>query len=226
MRWPRTSRLALATVVLGAIVVAWNGRSQVLAAIGGWLTVDDRPTTAAVMVVSLAAGRGDALEAARLYHDGVSARIVLARWQDEPLDDEMRRLGVPWVPPHELAVAVLEKSGVPRAAIQVIDGPIDGLNTEITAIAKFARAAPPASMLYVTARSHGRRAYWLLRRLLPAETTLYVRSPATDMFHPDAWWQSRTGSRELAMEYLRWANTFGFRDLWRSEPPSVPEPQS
>jgi hypothetical protein len=51
-----------------------------------------------------------------------------------------------------------------------------------------------------------------------------VRSPAIDPFRPDAWWHSRSGSREVAMEYLRWANTFGLRDFWgRSSPPSVPE---
>jgi uncharacterized SAM-binding protein YcdF (DUF218 family) len=130
---------------------------------------------------------------------------------------------VPWVPPHELAVAVLTKSGVPAESIRVLDDTVDGLNTEVAAIGRFARADRPASLLYVTARSHSRRARWLLRRLMPEDTTLIVHASADDQFQPDAWWHSRTGSREVAMEYLRWANTFGLRDLWRPEPPSVPE---
>lgn len=195
-----------------------------LGTIGAGLTVDDAPAPAAVLVVSMAALRLAALEAARLYHDGITRRIVIARWQAEPLDDGMRRLAVPWLPPHELAAAILEKSGVPHEAVQLLDASVDGLNTEIAAVSAWARRERPASLLYVTARSHTRRAAWLLRRSLPADTRLLVHASPRDGFRPDAWWQSRTGSREVAMEYLRWLNTFGLHDLWHGEPPRVPEP--
>jgi uncharacterized SAM-binding protein YcdF (DUF218 family) len=221
---PRRRRLWIAVVALLALA-AWQSRARVLTAIGTTLTVDDPPARADVTVVSLATARADALEVAALHRDGFSPRIVLARWQEEPLDDEMRRLGAPWVPPHELAVAVLEKSGVPADAIQVLDDAVDGLNTEVSAIARFARTARPASLLYVTARTHGRRAFWLLRRLVPEGTTVLVRAPALDPFRPEEWWHSRARSREVAMEYLRWANTFGLHDFWRTtEPPTVGEP--
>ncbi|MCC6765476.1 MAG: YdcF family protein [Deltaproteobacteria bacterium] len=176
------------------------------------------------MVVSMATLRAAALEAARLHHDGISGRIVIARWRPEPLDEEMRRLAVPWLPPHELAAAMLEKSGVPAAAVELLDDSVDGLNTEIAAVAAWARRERPASLLYLTSRSHSRRASWLLRRLLPDGTRLLVHAPALDGFRPDAWWRSRTESREVAMEYLRWMNTFGLRDFWRRQPPDVPEP--
>ena len=220
----RTTRLRLATIVLGVVLLGWQTHDRVLTAVGTSLTVDDPLTPVAVMVSSVAATRADTLEVAKLYRDGIAKRIVLARWQKEPLDDEVLRLGVPWLPPSDLAVAMLERSGVPSDAIEVLAGPVDGLNTEIAVIAEYARKTKPASLLYVTARTHTRRARWLLRRLLPAETTLLVRSPAIDPFRPDAWWHSRTGSREVAMEYLRWANSFGLRDLWsRGAPPPVPE---
>lgn len=219
----RSRRLRIATIVLGVALIAWQSRERVLTAVGTGLAVDDPLAPVEVIVTSIAAGRADALESARLYHQGIGPRIVLARWQAEPLDDEMRRLGVAWLPISELVVAMLEKSGVPAEAIQVLDGPIDGLNTEIIEVAEFAHREKPASLLFVTARSHSRRARWLLERLLPPGTTLLVRAPVGDPFRPDAWWHSRTGSREVAMEYLRWANTFGLRDLWRTTPPSVPE---
>ncbi len=220
----RTRRVRVATIALGVLLVLWIGRARLLTAIGDGLVSDDPLMPAEVIVTSLASVRADALETARLYRDGLGRRVVIARWQQEPLDDEILRLGVPWVPPHELAVAVLEKSGVPPTAIELLDDAVDGLNTEISAIARFANATPPASLLYVTARSHGRRARWLLHRLLPERTMLIVRASTDDQFHPDAWWQSRSGSREVAMEYLRWANSFGLRDFWHREPPSVPEP--
>ena len=95
----RSHRLRIATLVLGAGLLAWQSagvradRDRQLAS----PSTRRRPPVV-MMVVSLASVRADALEVARLYHDGISGRIVLARWQDEPLDDDMRRLGVPWVP--------------------------------------------------------------------------------------------------------------------------------
>lgn len=223
----RSRRLRLAVALLAVALAGWVGRASVLGAVGGALTVDDPIAPVDVMVVSLAAIRADALEVARLHHEGVAPRIVLCRWRDEPLDDEMRRLQVPSLPPHELAAAILHRSGVPANAVEVLDSAVDGLNTEIAAVAGYARKARPASLLYVTARSHTRRAHWLLQRLLPPETELRVRSPTRDPFDPTAWWHSRDGSREVAMEYLRWANTFGLRDLWSGSqtPPRVAEAQ-
>lgn len=215
----RRRRLRLAGVLLVVAVAGWLARTPILTAVGSALTVDDALAPVDVMVASLATARADTLEVARLHREGIAPRVVLCRWRKEPLDDEIRRLEVPWLPPHELAAAVLRKSGVPTEAIEILDATVDGLNTEISAIAAYAQRTRPASMLYVTARSHTRRARWLLRRLLPPETELRVRSPAVDGFRPDGWWRSRDGSREVAMEYLRWANTFGLRDLWKTGPP-------
>lgn len=217
MRLSRRLRLAVAVAALAA--VAWLGAEPILTAVGAALIVEDPVAPVDVVVVSLAAARADAFEAADLYRAGVAPRIVLCRWQREPLDEELERLGVPWLPVHELAAAILRQRGVPTTAIQMLDTPIDGLNSEIAAVAELVHATRPASLLYVTAPSHTRRARWLLRRLLPEGTVLRVRGAVRDGFSPDGWWRSRDHSREVAMEYLRWANTFGLRDLWRSSPP-------
>src|SRR3954451_20117843 len=106
----RTTRFAVATIAIGMAIVAWTARGRVLAMVGDGLVVDDAPAPVAVIVSSLATARAGALESARLYRDGVARTVVVARWQTEALDDEMRALGVPWLPVHELAIAVLEKS--------------------------------------------------------------------------------------------------------------------
>jgi uncharacterized SAM-binding protein YcdF (DUF218 family) len=217
----------MGALLFGILVLAWHEHGRALTAIGGALTVEDPLAPVEVIVASLASARADTLEAAKLYRDGIAKRVVVAQWQHEALDDEMRRLGVPYLPVTELAVAMLEKSGVPANAITVLHEPIDGLNTEIASVAAFARAERPRSLLFVTARNHTRRARWLLERSLPAGTALAVRAPALDEFDPQGGWHSRDGSREVAMEYLRWMNTFGLRDLWGANaapPPAVAEP--
>lgn len=176
-----------------------------------------------VIVVSNAIARADTLAAATMYHDGVSRRIVLPWWQPDPLDLEVQALGVPWLPPTDLAIAILEKKGVPHDAVEVLPDPVDGLNAEIASIARFAAARRPKSLMFITARSHSRRARWLLQRVLPEGTTIVVRSASSDSFDPRTWWQSRSGGREVAMEYLRWLNTFVLHDPWAHGIAAVPE---
>ena len=176
------------------------------------------------IVVSNAAVRADAVAAAALYQDGVSRHLVLPAWQVDPLDREIQELGVPLLSPTDLALAILVKKGVPRDAVEILRDPVDGLNAEIAAIGRFAAARRPKSLMFLTARSHSRRARWLLERVLPAGTTIVVRSSASDAFDPRTWWHSRAGGREVAMEYLRWLNTFVLHDRWGAdELPAVPE---
>lgn len=206
-----------------ALAAAWIARGAWLPAIGTALVVEDAIVPVDVIVVSNATARADTLAAAALYSDGVSRRIVLPWWRPEPLDLEVQALGVPWLPPTDLALAILQKKGVPREAIEVLRDPVDGLNTEIAAVARFAAARRPRSLMFITARSHSRRARCLLERTLPAATTIVVRSAAADDFDPRRWWRSRADAREVASEYLRWLNTFVLRDPWRGGLPAVPE---
>ena len=215
---------AIVLVVAAALaLVAWTTRERWLAAIADPLTVEDPIGPVDLIVVSMAAGRADALEAADLYRAGVSRRLLLPYWQPEPLDLDVQRLGVPFLPITELAQAILERSGVPHEAIEIAPHPIDGLNAEIASVGDALRGRAPASLLFITARSHTRRARWLLERVLPPATTIRVRGPRRDSFDPDAWWHARGSGREVAMEYLRWVNTFALHDLWRGSVPAVPE---
>lgn len=204
-------------------MVAWTTRAHWLPAVADPLTVEDAIAPVDVIVVSMAAARADAFEAAALYQAGVSRRFLLPYWQLEPLDVELQRMSVPYLPVTALAQAILEHSGVPSDAIEVLDEPIDGLNAEIASIGRALRQRAPRSLLYVTARSHTRRARWLLHRVLPPETAISVRGPRRDPFDPRAWWQTRGSGREVAMEYLRWINTFVLGDFWHGSVPSVPE---
>jgi len=210
-------------VVALLVAAAYLVRARWLPAIGAPLAVEDPVVSVDVIVVSNAIARADTLTAAALYHDGVSSRIVLPWWQPEPLDLEIQALGVPWLPPTDLALAILERKGVPRDAVEVLRDPVDGLNAEVASVGRYAHARRPQSLMFITARSHSRRARWLLERVVPASTTIVVRSSASDPFDPRAWWHSRAGGREVAMEYLRWVNTFLLHDPWGTAIPVVPE---
>lgn len=217
-------RTWLALLLIAA--AAWLIRDRWLPVIGMPLATENPAVPVDVIVVSTASARAATLTAATLYHQGLSPKIVLPFWQPDAVDQEVMALGVPWLPPTELAAAILARRGVPREAVEVLTDPVDGLNAEIASVGRFAHARRPRSMMFITARSHSRRARWLLQRALPVGTTIVMRSSPADAFDPRTWWHSRDGSREVAMEYLRWLNTFGLSDLWREAGPLVPEPQS
>jgi uncharacterized SAM-binding protein YcdF (DUF218 family) len=207
-------RIVCALLIAGAVATAWIGRHTALTGVARLLVAEDPLAPVQMIVVSLASPIADTLEAARLYRDGLSSTILLPAWAPAPFHEEVRRLGILIPEPTELAMKILEQSGVPAAAIQVLPGAADGTATEVAAVAAFARARRPESILLVAARSHSARVRFFLGRALPAQTRLIVHSPINDPFVPESWWHSRQQSREVIIEYLRWANAFVLGDLW------------
>jgi len=202
----------LLTVV--ALALGWASRHALLAKAGGLLISEDPLERAEVIVVSTADPLATALEAGQLYREGLAGEVVVPVWKLRPVVTAVRELGISYPGPAELATSILERSGVPPTAIRVLADPVDGTDTEIAAVAAFAKRWRPTSLLFVTARDHTARARWLLRREMPSETRLLVRAPRTDPFDADSWWHSRDLSREVVAEYLRWFNTLILRDPW------------
>ena len=206
--------IAVLTAAGLAAIVAWSVRRPLLVGAARMLVAEDTLSPVDMIVVSNASARDGALEAARLFADGISAQLVIPSWVSDGVDDEIRRLGVPLLSPTDLIASVLEHKGVPPEAIVVTPDRADGTGPEITAVAAFARQRRPESLLFITARSHTARARWLLRHELPPGVRFAVRSPRTDTFSPASWWQRRDQTREVVEEYLRWANTLVLHDPW------------
>jgi len=193
----------LAILVLGGALAAWLGRERVLATMGALVVAEDPLQATDAIVVSVASTRAGALGAARLYRQKVAPLVVVSRLRETAADRDIRALGVTLLASHDLARAVLERSGVPRGAIAALDHPVEGTGEEIEVLAAFARARKLRSLCYLTARTHTARARWLLRRELPG-TTVVVRAVELPEFAPDAWWHDRGQTRELAIEMVRW----------------------
>ena len=209
------------SVLLLVGVVAWSARRTILTGAGRLLVAEDPLARVDLVVVSSANPLAGAFEAARLYHDGISATILLMAEPSDAVDDAIEQLGVRRPRGSDTAEVILERSGVPAGAIRIPLEPVDGTDTEITELSSFARQQHLESVLFITARSHTRRARWLLRRKLPSDTRPIVRSSRFDTFAPDSWWQARGESREVAMEYLRWVNTILLGDLWGRPAPAA-----
>jgi uncharacterized SAM-binding protein YcdF (DUF218 family) len=171
-----------------------------------------------VMVVSNTMPRATALEAAALYQQQVSARLVMTEWVHDPLVEKTRELGIPYLDTPAINKLILERSGVPSSAITVLPDRVDGTSAEIAAIAGFVARSRVGTVLVVTARSHTARTKWLLTRALPRVRVL-VRSSRYDAFRTDGWWRERDQSREILTEYLRFCNSVLLGDVWAHASP-------
>ncbi|MGD0949991.1 MAG: hypothetical protein ABSA52_21510 [Candidatus Binatia bacterium] len=221
MKWPypvfRTRPFRVLLALAATVTLLWFGRHFVLTSAGRLLVAEDTVEPVEMIIASDANLLGNTLEAAHLYHDGVSTRIVLPVLASNSVAEEIRRLGGSGWSPTDSAAWLLDRSGVRESSIQILPGVVDGSDSEIVAVAAFARQQKPNSLLYITARTHTARARRLLRSQLPPGTRLLVRSPRTDDFAADSWWHSREQSRDVVMEYLRWVNSFVFGDLWAKQ---------
>ena len=201
-------------LVLAALVGVWLARVPILRAIGGALVAEDALAPVDVIAVSHAHVRGTALEAAALMREGIGRRVVVAQGRRDNVDLYLADIGVVVPTPEDLATEILVKSGIPREKITILPAAVDGTNTEITVLVRFANREKPESLLYVTSRSHTARAAWRLRREAPGARVL-VRAPRNDDFYVDRWWQSRGSTREVMTEYLRSFNSYVLGDHWR-----------
>ncbi len=193
----------LALLVLGGALAGWLGRERLLTAMGTLVVAEDPLQATDAIVVSIASARAGSLAAARLYRQQLAPLVIVSRLRETAADRDVRALGVTLLASHDLARAVLERSGVPHRSIAALDEPVEGTEEEVGVLAGFARARKLRSLCYLTARSHTARARWLLRRELPG-TTVVVRAVADPEFTPDAWWHDRGQTRELAIEMIRW----------------------
>lgn len=207
----RALQLCLALLVMAAL--AWSARRAILVGAASLLVNEDPLSQSDVMVVSNIIPRATALEAAVLYKQQISPRVLMTGWVHDPLVEKTRELGIPYLDAPAISRLILEHSGVPPSAITVLPDEVDGTNSELAAIAAYASRAHLASLLIITARSHTARSKRLLRRALPG-VRVSVRSSRFDAFRVDAWWRERDQGREIVTEYLRMYNSVLLGDVW------------
>jgi uncharacterized SAM-binding protein YcdF (DUF218 family) len=204
-RWMRVLQVGL---LAGGVVAAaaWQHRTAPLEALGAALVHEDGLRRAAdVAVVSLANPRGAALDAAKLHRRGLAREVWIPRWRDERAGCRADALGVRVPRHHEVARAILERAGVPSSAIVVLDDPVSGLESEMASVGRALRAHPALRPVVLTQRSHTARARVLLRDVYAPAAQARVRAVRTDPFDPSTWWRERATTREVLLEYMKWA---------------------
>ncbi len=215
----------LTLLLLGAILAGgWAAREPILAAAGRSVVREDPPAPADLVAIVGDLPILGALEAAALVKGGSASRVLLFRRLDDPEAEILAKLRIPAPRSHEVARMILVRLGVPAEAITVVALPGVGTNESVRALARHADERGARRLIVVTHRSHTRRVGRLLRGELPPQSTVIMRASPQDPYHPERWWRDRASARELALEALRWLNSFGLDDFWRDRERATPAP--
>lgn len=181
------------------LVLPFLLRAPLLRAAAGFLTLDDAGNPADAIVLLNGEENTRPLHAAQLYQQGRAPRVVIARAADPPA------LALLQVNTTDLATALLQMNGVPRAAIVELRTPrgVSSTADEALAVRAWAARTSADSLLLVTSDFHGRRARWIFRRLTDAE--IAVSTTPHYAFDESNWWQHEGGLLTYIEEYLKFA---------------------
>jgi len=176
---------------------------------GNWLVKADDPGHADVMIVLTGSIPDRVLQAADLYHEGVSTRV----WIVEPSTgsfSELDRRGVQLVTDLEQIRMALAGLGIPEDSIEILPGSASSTKMEAETVRDHLRTRPDIrSILLVSSAEHTRRAFKLFRaafRSLDRTCEIYCSPSAYTVFRSEKWWKSKEDIQRVAYEYLKLVN--------------------
>ena len=199
------------------LVAALAGVAFALAAFaflqtGLWLVIEDPLQPARAVVVFGGKVPFRAMEAARLYKQGWTHEVWLTQGGLFSEDVTLVQLGVERTPEYVYSRMVLERLGVPAAAIRVL--PEKNVNTaeEVRTVARGLDRFGGDRVILVTSSYHALRVKFLWRKLAGNHPEAIVRYTPDDAFEPSRWWRDSADAMAVAREW------FGLLNAWLGFP--------
>ena len=196
----RRGLIVLLVVGLGAagLLAVPASRNTLLSAAGWMLVAEDPPRQADIIIVSTDSLAAGILEAGKLVDAGYATRVALFERPPSPLQDELKRRGLPHVDLRATSLELLHALGI--TDIETIPAVV-GTNDEGDVLQKWCVAKGIHSVLFVSVADHSRRTRRVLGRALAQHgIPVTVRWARFSQFDPDHWWLSRNGQRTEIVE--------------------------
>jgi len=201
----RRFRIAAAILLILALaaVIVFRG-------IGRWLVVQDELEHSDAIVVLSGGMPQRALEAARIYRQGLAPQVWITRPASP--SESLSSMGISFEGEESYSRAILVHEGVPDTAIRVLTPIIVNTADEERAIISEMQATRASRVIIVTSPPHTRRVRTLWRKLAPAGLTLIVRPANDDDFDADHWWRTTKDALAVVRE------TLGLLNAWAGLP--------
>jgi uncharacterized SAM-binding protein YcdF (DUF218 family) len=152
-----------------------------------------------------------AMEAAKIYHQGLAPKVWLTEGTLHDDDLELARLGIHRTPEYFYSEEVLKRLGVPSSAIELLPNPVRNTAEEVRCIAQAAAARDTRRLILVTSKFHTRRVKILWHALTPGKIRAIVRYDS-DPFDSGNWWRKTGDAMAVSREF------FGIANAWLGFP--------
>ena len=192
--------------------VIYVGPSTILAKIGKFLILDEKPVRSDAIVV-LCSGveyYPRLIEAADIYQKGFSRKIVI---NGNRKTNALRKLEAKgfkkccaW---YKNSVRILSLLKVPKKKIMHIsvEDAYDTI-TESKAVGNEIVRQGYKSIILTTSKFHSKRAHYIWAKMYEGKLAVYSVPAKTDPFDPNGWWKEGRQIRWVLSEYGAWAYYF------------------
>jgi len=193
-------RRGLILLVLLALLAAggfWAARNA-----GRWLVVSDPLLPARAIVVLSGKAPFRAMEAADLQRQGWAPEIWLFDDKSDETDAAFAKFDIHQPHEHDYDQQVLEKLGVPRAAIRVLEPPTSNTVSELRRVAGELRRLGADKVILVTSPVHSRRVRTIWHMVEGDHPEAMVRYDTAERADLDHWWHSTQDVQDVTHEVL------------------------
>ncbi len=189
--------MILVTLALVAGAAFW-----VLRNVGRWLVDPDPLQHARAIVVLSGKTPFRAMEAADIYRQGWGPEVWLLRDETSDADAAFAKLGIPHPSEQEYDQQVLERLGVPKTAIRIIEPPTTNTVSEIARIADEMRRQGGDKVILVTSPVHTRRSKFIWHIVVGDHPQAILRYDSSERSDPNHWWRSTGDIQDVEHEVL------------------------
>jgi hypothetical protein len=151
---------------------------------GRWLELNE-PLQHAQAIVVLGGGLPfRPIEAAKLFQAGWAPQIWVTDGGTDAGDDALARIGIIANRECDRSQLIMQRMGVPAAAMHVVPGIVDNTESELRAISRYAGSSP---VILVTSRYHARRVR-VVWNPVARRSPMIVRDAELDPYNANRWW--------------------------------------
>ena len=152
------------------------------------------------------------MEAAAIYRQGWAREVWLTQGGVSEEDVALKTLRIDRTPEYEYSRRVLERLGVPAAAVRVLPGNNQNTADEMRTIDRELKASGSNRVIIISSKYHTRRIRVLWRVLAHRDAQAIVRYTPDDPYDPAHWWRNTTDAKTVTHEW------FGLLNAWTGFP--------
>ncbi len=210
----RPKRYIIVVIFGIAICVAGLYLENILKSISNFLILEDQLKKTDIIVVLAGSIPDRAMEAADIYNDGYSKKILLTKEILPESVDILLEKGIRIPEGYDINKIVLTSLGVSDDDIENLDKRVESTYEEASAVMDLVRENGYESLILVTSKTHSRRAYLTFRSFLGNEIEIINKPTKYGDFNPDAWWTKRKDAKELFFAYIKMLFYSIYYNVW------------